>query len=161
MRILLAAVALSALNAPAVAAPWANNQIDYDDSGSAYIAYQFSEKTDDYVLVYECDSEWQLDSITVESPETYDATASYASLVPTQFIVDDGTPVEMNGVVREYFGRVAVFYDSFDAWEEFARVLNAVQGAKTSIRVKFLEHDVTFSADGVREATTQASAPCY
>ena len=161
MRLLLAVAALGALTTAAVAAPWANNEVHFDDDSSAYIAYQFSSASGDYTLEYECDSGWQLDTFTVQTAEAYDQAASYPTSVPTQFIVDDGAPVELTGVFQDRSGYLVAFYESYDAFDEYGAVLDAIEAAKSSIRVKFLDHDVAFSAEGVSEALAVATVPCY
>lgn len=158
MKALLAAALILAGASSASAEPWQTDYFEADGEVVGTTAYQWIDGEGEVLMGYECDALFGLESLYVQTEDRWDSTAGYAPDVPTTFTVD-GTPYPLTGIYQNRDEYVFTFYDGID--DGFFALFDRLLVATGTITVAFYDKSYSFSAEGISEAMSEASASCF
>jgi hypothetical protein len=153
----LAGLAMLAPGAAWADEPWEYLTID-EDASPLYVATQVDPLTG-ISLVVDCFYDLYEYSIAVVHEDDYDAKASYAPSVTTQWVVD-GELVNAPVFAFENRGQLAVSAYAYDDETTFQTLYDAIRGARERITVRYLDTVATFDAAGVAEAIASVEQAC-
>ena len=136
-----------ALGSFAQAAPWEHQTDDY-----GHEAYQGS-KDGKYLLAFVCGDDAEDGAFYILTPEPYEATTSYADVVPTTFTLSEKA-LEISGVFEERTGKVSVY---FTFSPQLVQLFDLVANATGDIEASFFDKQVSFSSEGSAAALAYAT----
>lgn len=159
LKVIAALAGLATLmpGAAGAAEPWEFLTMD-EETAPLYVAAQVDPLTG-ISLVVDCFYEFYEYSIAVVLPEDFDATASYAPSVTTQWVVD-GELVNAPSFAFENRGQLAVSAYAPDDETTFQPLYDAIRGARERITVRYLDTVATFDATGVADAIAAVERSC-
>ena len=129
-----------------------------EESEGYFYTYQ-PDETGQYYLTLDCDAAFGLYAISIEGSEPWDPTTSYATDVPTTFVIDS---VELPNTSLEFVNIddtvAAIISEGQVGFKELYEVLSAAQ---STVAVSYFDKAMRFDVTGLGEAFDAIETLCW